>query len=227
MNAKYLHDELLQFSFEPDVLYSYCLFESSEFSETKHLAALTNCLAIDPEHCKRSIIFRTTAFADFDFHGAHVIEVPQLSGFQNHLYRYLAVAAPVETVVCLGADEPRLFPDFAKCIETAKLFNFAFVATLMESHPTNIVGGRCAFYRSSTYREKFVDLLLNYSTPDAFDWNLDQAFLSNFIDNYNVPTVFNAPVGVFKALSQRFFLRRLETAPTIVVRERNKYDKKL
>lgn len=210
----------------PSFVTSITLFESDKFNSEKHVGRLEKFLE---QNAAGTLIFRTPAFAHIDKLCPHTVEVPQLPHYQNHLYRYCGVFADVQTVTCVGADEPALLPDLARCVEVANKFNFDFVCALMEYHPRNLVGGRCVFTNVASQRAKVRQMLeeLFLSPPSAMlsDWNVDQYFLTDYVKYYPLSIVINAPVGVYKAETQDFLIRRFQTAPTIIVREPNRYDR--
>jgi hypothetical protein len=215
----------------PSIVRSYTLFESNFFNHSKHVKPFNQYLdSLDDDELNSVLVFRTEAFSyiERDHPGINVIEVPQHDDYLNHLYRYVALFSSSETIICLGTDEPLVYPDFARCMSVARIFNYHAVFALMENHPKCLVGGRCAFLGPSSLRlaiaESSLDFLNDYPSLHSTDWNCDQLMLTDLIEYSANPVVFNAPAGVFKAATQRFFSRRLETAPTIIVREPNRYD---
>lgn len=211
----------------PETIHSVSLFESDKFDRQKHIYPFIKYLEGVGAQAK-TLVFRTPEFAFLDEYLQHVVEVPQLPHYQNHLYRYLAVAAKVRNVVCVGSDEPELHPDLNRCVEVSKLFNYDFVCALMENHPKVLVGGRCIFTQVERQRMNVLSLLQEFlfdSCPYASDWSIDQYFLTDYIKYYTPPTVINCPVGVFKQRTFDFLNNRLDSLPTIIVREPNRYDK--
>lgn len=212
----------------PETIHSVSLFSSNKFDRKKHIHPLLKYLEGVGNKAK-ALVFRTPEFAFMDDYLQHVVEVPQLPHYQNHLYRYLAVAAKVRNVVCVGSDEPELHPDLNRCVMTSNLFNYDFVCALMECHPKVLVGGRCVFTQVERQRMNVISMLNEYRRMDSYetlqDWNIDQYFLTDYIKYYTPPTVINCPAGVFKQRTFDFLNNRLESLPTIIVREPNRYDK--
>lgn len=211
----------------PDTIHSISLFSSDKFDPRKHIYPFIKYLD-SPGGRARTLVFRTPEFASLDEYFTHVVEVPQLPHYQNHLYRYLGVAAKVRNVVCVGSDEPQLHPDLNRCVEVSKLFDYDFVCALMENHPKVLIGGRCVFTQVERQRLNILSFLQEFLYNPCLcssDWNIDQYFLTDYIKYYTPPTVINCPVGVFKQRTFDFLNNRLDSLPTIIIREPNRYDK--
>lgn len=211
----------------PETIHSVSLFSSDKYDIKKHFYPFIRYL--DQSGAKeKTLVFRTAEFAQIDEYLHHVVEVPQLPHYQNHLYRYLGVAAKVRNVVCVGSDEPELHPDLNRCVSVSNLFNYDFVCALMENHPKVLIGGRCVFTQVERQKLNVLSFLQEFfhnSGPCAADWNIDQYFLTDYIKYYTPPTVINCPAGVFKQRTFDFLNNRLDSLPTIIVREPNRYDK--
>jgi hypothetical protein len=200
----------------PETVFSYTLFDSDKFQYSRHQEPLVNL----PDRFRpHTIVFRTAKFENVE--GVHNIVVPQLSAYGNHLYRYLAAASKAMLIYFMGADEPRPHMDLLRCVNTAIDFNYEMVVALMECHPTNLVGGRCVI-RSQRMKEELIQMLRNRKASSS--WNCDQELLTDLVLDARPSLVINAPVGVYKADTQNWLLRRLHRQPTIIVREPNKYD---
>jgi len=211
----------------PHTLYSYCLFESDQMRDEKHITPFLTHLKSSPTIAARTILFATEYFKFLAPHVGFFVPVPQREGYANHLDRYLATHTVADHVIFLGTDQPNVFPDFKRCLDIAHTFRFQFVGAFMESHPRTLIGGRC-FIGSRTlgpHRDNFSEELDTHRKHTAAGWNCDEDFISAFVQGYSPPAVFNAPAGVFKAETQRFIIERLLTTPTIIVREPNCYFK--
>lgn len=211
----------------PETIHSISLFDSLKFEPVKHIEPLLYYLK-QIGNKEKTLIFRTKRFAYLDEHFHHIVEVPQLPHYQNHLYRYLAVAAKVRNVVCVGSDEPELHGDLRRCIDVSNLFNYDFVCALMENHPKVLIGGRCVFTQVERQRSNVLAKLATFDTASLHvlhDWNIDQYFLTDYIKYYTPSTVINCPAGVSKQRTFDFLNNRLDSLPTIIIREPNKYDK--
>lgn len=200
----------------PDEVYAYTLFESDQFSREKHLTRLFN---VNKDFREGMLIFSTNKFDEVP--GAHNVVVPQLAHYGNHLYRYLAAASRAKTIYFMGSDEPLPHLDLLRCAKIAETFNYEMVVALMECHPTNLVGGRCVI-RSQRMKDELVQMLRNRKASSS--WNCDQELLTDLVLDARPSLVINAPVGVYKADTQNWLLRRLHRQPTIIVREPNRYD---
>lgn len=211
----------------PETIHSVSLFTSDKYDDRKHIYPFLKYLEGVGTR-EKTVVFRTPEFANLDGNFHHIIEVPQLPHYQNHLYRYLAVAAKVRNVVCVGSDEPELHGDLNRCVMTSNLFNYDFVCTLMECHPKVLIGGRCVFTQVERQRMNVLSFLQEFlfdPCPCTNDWNIDQYFLTDYIKYYTPPTVINCPAGVFKQRTFDFLNNRLDSLPTIIIREPNRYDK--
>lgn len=210
----------------PATLYSYCLFESDQLRDEKHIQPFLTHLKNHPTMAAQTILFATEHFEFLAPHVGFFVPVPQLDGYANHLDRYRAAYTQAYHVICLGTDEPKPYPDFCRCMDIAQTFNFNFVGAFMESHPENLIGGRIYLgpRKFNSTREYFCNELTRaLVNPINFGWNCDQEFISGFVEGYDPPAVFNAPAGVFKAATLDFLKSRLLYTPTIIVREPNRY----
>jgi hypothetical protein len=212
-------EQVQNLPFYPQLL-SYSLFTSDKVNMTRHTEPYLNWRDKNPD--VPTIGFLTEPFAAFiGERFTHVIEVPQLPHYNNHFYRYCAVASSSPTVICLGTDEPYPHQDFLRCLEIAKTFDFDVVCAFMENHPHNLIGGRIAFM-SIRAKEHFL-ACLKFVRPSK-SWNCDQDFLTNVIRANPFKAVINAPAGVFKKSTLYWLETRLNTCGTIIVREPNRYD---
>jgi len=201
-------------------LLSYSLFQSDRLDTIKHLEPYRNWRAKNPD--TPTIGFLTKALiAPIGKSFTHVIEVPQLPHYNNHFYRYCALAASSPTVICLGTDEPYPHQDFLRCLEIAGTFTFDIVCALMENHPHNLIGGRVAF-TSEKSKAHFLPQLRHVRPSNS--WYCDQDLLTTFVRNCHLKAVINAPAGVFKKSTLSWLETRLNTCGTIIVREPNCYD---
>jgi len=201
-------------------LLSYSLFSSDKLDMKKHTEPYLNWRDKNPD--VPTIGFLTEPFAaHVGERFTHVIQVPQLPHYNNHLYRYCAAASSAQTVVCLGTDEPFPHQDFRDCLDIADTFHFDLVCALMENHPHNLIGGRIAF-TSVKAKEHFLPQLKHVRPSNS--WNCDQGLLTTFVRNCTFKAVINAPAGVFKKSTLSWLETRLNTCGTIIVRESNCYD---